>query len=155
MDTLLTLVFLGFPGGSVGKESAYNSGGLGLIPELGWCPGEGNSYPLHYSALENSMDCIVHRVTKSQTWVIDFNFHLSVSWEICMQVKKQQLELDMEQQTGSKLGKKYVKAVYCHLVYLTYIQSTSYEMPAWMNHELESRLPREISTTSDTQMIPP
>ena len=78
-----------------------------------------------------------------------------VSWEICMQVSKQQLELDMEQQTGSKLGKEYVKAVYCHSAYLTYIWSTSYEMLGWMEHRLESRLPGEISTTSDIQMTPP
>ena len=69
-----------------------------------------------------------------------------------MQVKKQQLELGMEQQTGSKLGKEYVKAVYCHLAYLTYMQSTSYEMPGWMKSKLESGLPREISITSDIQM---
>ena len=61
----------------------------------------------------------------------------------------------MEQQTGSKLGKEYIKAVYCHPAYLTYMQSISYEMPAWMNHKLESRLPGEISITSDTQMIQP
>ena len=72
-----------------------------------------------------------------------------------MQVKKQKLELDMEQWTGSKLGKEYVKTVYCHPAYLTYMQSTSYEMPGWMNPKLESSLPREISTTSDMQMIPP
>ena len=72
------------------------------------------------------------------------------AWEICMQVKKQQLELDMEQQTGSKLGKKYVKTVYCHPAYLTYMQSTSCEMPGWTKHRLESRLLREISITSDT-----
>ena len=71
-----------------------------------------------------------------------------------MQNKKQQLELDMEQQTGSKLGKEYIKAVYCHPAYLIYMQSTSCEMPGWMNHKLESRLPGEISTTSDMQMIP-
>ena len=71
-----------------------------------------------------------------------------------MQVKKQQLELDMEQQTGSKLGKEYVKAVYCHPVYLTYMQSTSYEMWGWMKHKLESRWPGEISITSDMQMTP-
>ena len=65
--------------------------------------------------------------------------------EICMQVKKQQLELDMEQQTGSKSGKEYVKAVYCHPVYLTYMQSTSCEMSGCMKHKLESRLPGEIS----------
>ena len=67
-----------------------------------------------------------------------------------MQDKKQQLELDMEQQTGSKLGKDYVKAVYCHAAYLMYMQSTSCETPSWMRHKVESRLPGEISITSDT-----
>ena len=61
----------------------------------------------------------------------------------------------MKQQAGSKLGKEYVKAVYCHLAYLTYMRSTSCEMPSWMKHKLESRLPGEISTTSDMQMTPP
>ena len=61
-----------------------------------------------------------------------------------MQVKKQQLELNMEQQTGSKLGKEYIKAVYCHPAYLTSLQSTSCEMPGWMKHKLEPRLPGEI-----------
>ena len=72
-----------------------------------------------------------------------------------MQVKKQQLELDMEQQTGSKLGKEYIKAVYCHPAYLTSMQSTSREMPDWMNNKLESRLLGEMSITSDMQMTPP
>ena len=67
-----------------------------------------------------------------------------------MQVKKQQLELDMEKQTGSKLGKEYIKAVYCHPIYL---QTTSYKMPGWMSYKLESRLPGEMSATSDMQMI--
>ena len=80
---------------------------------------------------------------------------IPASCETCMQVKKQQLELDMEQQTGSKLGKENVKAVYCHPAYLTYTQSTSYEMPGWMKHKLESRFPGEIAITSDMQMIPP
>ena len=71
-----------------------------------------------------------------------------------MQVKKQQLELDMEQQTGSKSGKEYVKAVYCHPAYLTYMQSTSREVLGWMKHKLESRLPGEISITSDMEIIP-
>ena len=71
-----------------------------------------------------------------------------------MQVRKQQLELDMEQQTGSKLGKEYIKAVYCHPAYLTYMQSISCEMSGWMK-KLESRLPGEISVTSDIQMTPP
>ena len=72
-----------------------------------------------------------------------------------MQVKKQQLELDMEQQTGFKLGKEYVKAVYYHPAYLTYMQSTSCEMLGWKKHKLESRLLGEISVTSDMQMTPP
>ena len=72
-----------------------------------------------------------------------------------MQIRKQQLELNMEQQTGSELGKEYVKAVYCHPAYLTYMQSTSCEMLGWMNHKLESRLLGEISISSDMQMTPP
>ena len=72
-----------------------------------------------------------------------------------MQIRKQQLELDMEQQTGSKLEKENVKAVYCHSVYLTYMQSTSREMQGWMKHNLESRLPAEIPITSDMQMTLP
>ena len=71
------------------------------------------------------------------------------SWEICRQVRKQQLELDMEQQTSSKSGKEYVKAVYCHSGYLTYMQSTSWEMLGWKKHKLKSRLLGEISITSD------
>ena len=71
-----------------------------------------------------------------------------------MQVKKQQLELNMEQ-TGFKLGKEYIKAVYCHPAYLTYLQSTSYKMPDWIKHKLESRLLSEISITSDMQMTLP
>ena len=72
-----------------------------------------------------------------------------------MQVRNQQLELDMDQQTGSKSGKEYIKAIYCHPAYLTYMQSTSGEMPSWIKHKLESRLPGEISITSDMQMTPP
>ena len=69
-----------------------------------------------------------------------------------MQVKKQQLELDMEQWTGSRLGKEHVKAIYCHPACLTCMQSTSREMPDWMKHKLESRLPGKISITSDMLM---
>ena len=76
-----------------------------------------------------------------------------------MQVRKQQLELDMEQQTGSKQGKEYVKAVYCHRAYLTYMQSTSWEMLDWMKHKLKSRLLGEINNlryaddTDDTTLM--
>ena len=78
--------------------------------------------------------------------------------QVCVQVKK--LELDTEQQTGSKLGKEYIqgvhdKAVYCHLAYLTFMQSTSWEMLGWVNHKLELGFLGEVSTTTDMQMIPP
>ena len=79
----------------------------------------------------------------------------TASWETCMQVRKQQLELDMEQQTGSKSEKEYIKAVYCHPVYLTSMQSTSWETLGWKKHKLESRLPGEIAITSDMQTTPP
>ena len=72
-----------------------------------------------------------------------------------MQVKKQQLKLNMEQRAGSKLGKEYIKAAYCHPAYLTFMQSTSFKMPGWMKHKLETRLLGEISLTSDMQMTPP
>ena len=72
-----------------------------------------------------------------------------------MQVKKQQLEPDLERQTGSKSGKEYIKAVYCHPAYLTYMQSTSQKTLDWRKHKLESRLQGEISITSDKQMTPP
>ena len=77
------------------------------------------------------------------------------SWEICMQFRKQQLELDMEQQSGSKEEKEYIMAVYCHPAYLTYMQSTSWETLGWKKHKLESGLPGETSITSDMQMTPP
>ena len=85
----------------------------------------------------------------------EYQTTLPASWETWMLVKKQQLEPDMKQQTDSKLGKEYIKAVNSHSAYLTYMQSTSCEMLGWMKHKLETRLPGEISITSDTQMIPP
>ena len=80
--------------------------------------------------------------------------HLTCLLRNCVQVKKQQLELDMEQQTGSRLGKEHIKAVYCHPAYLTYMQNISRKMPGWIKHKLELRLPGEISVTSDIQMAP-
>ena len=79
---------------------------------------------------------------------------LHVSWETCMQVKKQQLEPNMKQHTESNLGKEYDKAVYCYLADLTYMQGASWEMLGWIKLKLESRLPGEISITSDMQMTP-
>ena len=84
----------------------------------------------------------------------EYQTTLPGSWEIWMQVKEQQFELDMKQPTGSKLGKEYVKAVYCYPAYLTYVQSTSCEKPGWMKCKLESRMAGETLITSDTQMIP-
>ena len=102
-----------------------------------------------------AFDCVDHK----NLWKIlkEMGIHttLTASWEICLQVKKQQLELDMGQQTGSKLGKEYIKTVYCHPAYLTYMQSTPRKMPGCMKHKLELRLPGEISITSDMQMTPP
>ena len=101
-----------------------------------------------------SFDCVDH----NKLWKIfkkwEYQTTLPTSWETCMQVKKQPLEPDIEQRTGPKLGKEYVKAVYCHPGYLIYMQSISCEMPGWMNHRLESRLLGEMSIISDTQMTP-
>ena len=84
----------------------------------------------------------------------DYQTTLPDLWETCMLVKKQQPDPDMEQLTGSKLGKEYDKAVYFHTVYLTNMQSPSYEILGWVNHKLESRFPGEISTTLDMYMMP-
>ena len=84
-----------------------------------------------------------------------FNPSLLNTKLLVLSVKKQQLELDMELLTGSKLEKEYIKAVYCHLAYLSYMQSTSCKMLSWVKHKLESRLWGEISMTSDMQMTPP
>ena len=107
--------------------------------------------------------CFIH-YAKALVWITtncgkflkrwEYLTTLSASWETCLWVKKQQLELAIEQWTGSKLGKEYIKAIYCHPVYLTYMHSTSCEMLGWMKHKLELRLPGEISTTSDVHIIP-
>ena len=117
--------------------------------------------PRIWAALGSETRCVisVERKTVGFGWlwvlVSWVQVPVQVSCETCMQVKKQLLELDMEQWTGWKLGKEYIKAVYCHPAYLTYMQSTSHKMSSWMKHKLESRLPGEISITSDMQMIPP
>ena len=102
-----------------------------------------------------AFDCLGHNKLRKIMKEMGIQIIWPASWEICMQVRKQQLELDMEQQTGSKLGKESIKAVYCHPAYLIYMQSTSWETLGWMKHKLESRLPGEISITSDMQMTPP
>ena len=102
-----------------------------------------------------AFDCVSHNKLCKFFKRWEYQITFLASWEICMQVKKQQLELDMEQQTGSKLGKEYVKTVYCHTAYFTCIQNTSCEMPVWMKHKLESRFLGEISITSYMQVTPP
>ena len=100
-----------------------------------------------------AFDCVDHNKLENSSR--DGNSRpLPASWITCIQVKKQQLELNMEQQTGSKSGKEQVEAIYCHPAYLTYMQTTSCEMLGWMKHKLESILLREISITSDMQMTP-
>ena len=101
-----------------------------------------------------AFDCVDHNKLWEILQEIGISDHLTYPWEICMQICKQQLELDMEQQVGSKLGKEYVKGIHCHPAYLTYIQSTSCKMPGWLKLKLDSRLPGEISITSDMQMTP-
>ena len=93
-----------------------------------------------------AFDCMDHNKLWEILKDVRIPDHLTCLWEICMQVRKQQLELDMEQQTGSKLRKEYVEAVYCHPAYLTYMQSTSWEALGWKKHKLES-LCAQVSTT--------
>ena len=100
-----------------------------------------------------AIDC----VDCDKLWKIlrrEYQRPLHAFWEICVQIKKKELEPDMKQWTGSKLGKEYIKAVYCLHAYLTFIQSISWEILDWVKHKLESRLLRSISITLDTQMIP-
>ena len=103
---------------------------------------------------KNIYFCFIDYAKAFTVWIItdcgrffkrwEYQITWPASWEIWMQVKKQQLEPNMEQHTGSKLRKRYLKAVYCHLAYLTSMQSTSWEMLGWKKHKLESRLPGEI-----------
>ena len=102
-----------------------------------------------------AFDCVGHNKLWRTLKKIEYQTTFPASWEVCMQVKKQQLEPDMEQWTGSKLGKEYIKAVCCNPAHLTSMQSTSCKMPGWMKPKLESRLLGEISISSDMQMTPP
>ena len=113
-------------------------------------PGEGNGYPLQHSGLENSMGCKESDMPEQLPLSL-----LPASCETCIRVKKQELELDTEQWTGSRLGKEYIKAINCHPAYLSSVQRTSCEMPGWMKHRLESRSLGETPITSDMQVTPP
>ena len=100
-------------------------------------------------------DCVDHNKLWKILQDMGIPHHLTCLLRNVYAGKKQKLELDMEQQTSSKLGKKYIKAIYCHTAYLSYMQSISYEMPGWMKHKLESRLLGETSITSNMQMTSP
>ena len=112
-------------------------------------------HPLHH---RKAFYCVDHnKLQKALTKIffkIEYQIISTVSWEICMQVKKQQLEPCMEQQIGSRLRKEYDRAVCCHPVCLIYMLSTWREIPGWISYKLESRWVGETSTTSDMQMIP-
>ena len=101
-----------------------------------------------------TFDCVDHNKLWKILKEMGIPDHLSCLLRNLYTGKEATVRTDMEQQTGSKLGKEYIRPVYCHLPYLTYMQSTSYKMPGWMKHKLESRLLGEISITSDRQMIP-
>ena len=136
----------------------------GRGPEIKLAKSVGSSKK-HESSRKTSVSALLIKPKPLTVWITtnsekffkrwEYQTTWPASWEICIQVKKQQLELDMEQQTGSKLGKEYIKAVYCHPAYLICIQSTSCKMQGWKKHKLESRLLGEISITSDKQMTPP
>ena len=128
-----------------------------LPTSVGWYKKQGNFRKTSTSASLTTLKPLTVRITTHygtflKRW--EYQTTLLVPWEICIHDKKQQIELDMEQQTGSKLGREYIKDVYCHPACWTYIQSTSWEMLGYMNHKLESRLPGEKSITSDMQMTP-
>ena len=108
----------------------------------------------YFTDYAKACDCVDHKNCGNlNRW--EYQTTLPVSWESCRQVKKQHLELHMEQWTGPKLGKEYVEVAYSHPAYLTSMKSTSCEMPGWMSHKLESRLLGEISIISDAQMTLP
>ena len=102
-----------------------------------------------------AFDCVDHNKLWKILKEMGIRDHLTCLLRNLNAGQETTLELDMEQWTGSKLGNEYVKAEYCHPAYLTYMQSTSSEMPGWMKHKLESRLLGEVSITSDTQMTQP
>ena len=133
-------------------------------PEIKW-PTSAGSSKKQESSRNTSISALLTLPKRLTVWITtnsekflkrwEYQSIWPASWEICVQVRKQQLELDKEQQIGSKSGKEYVKAVYFHPAYLTDMQSTSWETLDWKKHKLESRLLGEISITSDMQMTPP
>ena len=128
-------------------------------------PTSSGSWKKQESSRKTSISALLTRPKPLTVWITincgkffkgwEYQTTWSASWETYMHVRKQQLKLDMEQQTGSKYKKEYIKVVYCHPAYLTYMQSTSWEMLGWRKHKLESKLQGEISITSHMQTPPP
>ena len=131
----------------------------GQIANISWIVEKARGFQknIHFCFIDSAkaFDCVDHNNLWKILKEMGIPDHLTASWEICIQVKKQNLELDKEQQTGSKSGKEYINAVHCHPAYLTYMQSTSWDTLGWKKHKLQSRLLGEISITSDMQMTPP
>ena len=128
------------------------------IANIFWITGKANEFQknIYFCFIDyaKAFDGVDHKKLWKILKEMEIPVHLTcLLRNLC--VRKQQLELDMEQQTGSKQGKEYIKAINCHPAYLTYMQSTSREMLGWRNHKLESRLPGESSIASDVQMTPP
>ena len=109
---------------------------------------------IYFCFIDYAKDCVDHNKLWKILQEMEIPDHLTCPLRN-LYAGQEETDLDMEQQTGSKLGKEYIKAVYCHPAYLTYMQSTLCEMPGWMKHKLESRFRGEISITSDIQMTPP
>ena len=128
-------------------------------------PTSAGSWKKQESSIKTSISALLPKPKPLTVWITincgkffkrwEYQTIWPASWETYVKVSKQRLELDMEQQTGSKLIKEYDNTVHCHPAYLTSMQSTSGERLGWKKHKLESRLPGEISITSDTQMTPP
>ena len=114
-------------------------GTRGQIANIRWIIKKAREFQEKICFIDYTKDfnCMDHNKLWKILQEIEYQTTWPASWEICMQDKKQQLEPDMEKQIGSKLGREFVKAVYCHPAYLTYMQSTSWEMPGWMKHKLE------------------
>ena len=145
------LKYRDFPGGPVVKNPPSNEGAAGWVIKKAR-EFQKNIY-FCFINYAKAFDFVDHK----KMWKIlkEMGIPDHLTYLLRNLYEGQQLELDMEQQTGSKSGKEYIKAVYCHPAYLIYMQSTSCEMPGWMKHKLKSRLPGEISITSDMQMTPP
>jgi len=131
----------------------------GQIANICWIiENQGNSRKSSTSASLMILKPLTVWITRNCGKFLDIWEYLTIlpaSWETCIQMKKQHLELDMEQQTGSKSGNKYVKAVDCHPAYLTYMWNASCEMPAWMKLKLESSLPGKQSIITNMQITTP